>query len=116
MIRTCACGRVLKAAERIALTGVRPCPDCGASAYRWEKPVGLWRWLLAGLGIRARTKPQQPRYTPEHPGPRVLSCDYGFAPDATSAFLVEPIAARATLVTERLHLTARKNRWRFEQL
>lgn len=102
MIRTCTCGRILKPVELFRHTGRLRCPDCGSRSHCWDRLVSLWPRVR-------RRKPQELRYTSDHPGPRVFAADYGFAPEASTLFALPSHVAD-------LRLSARKNRWRFEQL
>jgi hypothetical protein len=109
MIRTCTCGRELKPCEHLSLTGRAPCPDCGSCTYCWDGPDWFARLFL-------RRKAQQPRYTPDHPGLRVLGADYGFHPLSTTVFVRSAEHERELFVIEELRITRPKNRWRFLNL
>lgn len=108
--RTCTCGRHLDRSELLSLTGRRRCPDCGSRSHRWEGPAGSW------LRRFLPRKEQAPRYTPERPGPRFLSADYGFHLLATVLFAKPTEPGRELFVKDELHLTRNKNRWRFWHL
>jgi hypothetical protein len=99
---TCACGRPLSDYERKTFYRRPTCPDCGGRGRSFELPRSWFAWLFR------RRKPQQPRYTPERPGPRYFSADYGFTPTATTQFTQD--------AAEKLRLTKKKNRWRFDQI